>query len=165
MITNVDVHDDDVASDTEPCFRLIYRSRSLLSDGPDTVEAGLAEILRVSRANNRRRGVTGALVLYEYKNWFAQVLEGSETEVQDLFALIQADTRHEAVEVREAAPATGRLFKRWAMALVAEHGQPDAPLVATEGGLSEAAPWRVTPDQERILTQLRDLTRSYGRAY
>lgn len=165
MITSVDVQKDDVTPEPEPCFRLIYRSRSLLSYGPVPVEAGLAEILRVSRANNRRRGVTGALVLYEYKRWFAQVLEGPESEVQELFALIQTDTRHEAVETCETEHAADRLFTRWAMALVAEHGQPDAPLVATDGGLSEAAPWRVTPDQERVLTQLRDLTRAYGRAY
>ncbi len=165
MITSVDVQKDGVTPEPEPCFRLIYRSRSLLSDGPVPVEAGLADILRVSRANNRRRGVTGALVLYEYKHWFAQVLEGPEPEVEELFALIQADTRHEAVEICEKERATDRLFTRWAMALVAEHGEPDAPLVATDGGLSEAAPWRVTTDQERVLTQLRDLTRAYGRAY
>lgn len=165
MITNIDVQSNDTATRTEPCFRLIYRSRSLLADAPEPVEAGLAEILRVSRNNNRRRGVTGALVLYEYKHWFAQVLEGPEPEVQELFSIIEADPRHKSVEVREAAPAPDRLFSRWAMALVAEHGEPDAPLVATDGGISQAAPWRVTKDQERILTQLRDLTRAYGRGY
>ncbi|MGI9413349.1 MAG: BLUF domain-containing protein, partial [Hyphomicrobiales bacterium] len=156
---------DGVGAQTEPCFRLIYRSRSLLPGDVGKVQEGLADILRVSRVNNRRQGVTGALMLYEYKNLFAQVLEGPETEVQDLFARIKADPRHEGVEVREAATAPARLFGRWAMALVAEHGEADAPLVATDGGISEAAPWRVTPDQESVLTQLRDLTRAYGRGY
>ncbi len=165
MITSIDVQSDGVASQTEPCFRLIYRSRSLLSDGPGTVEEGLSDILRVSRQNNRRRNITGALVLYEYKHWFAQVLEGPEEDVQELFAVIKSDPRHESVEIRDTTATSDRLFGRWAMALVAEHGEPDAPLIATEGGVSEAAPWRVTPGQEEVLTQLRDITRGYGRAY
>lgn len=165
MITNVDVQTDQVAPQAEPCFRLIYRSRSLLSQGTEPVEAGLAEVLRVSRINNRKRGVTGALMFYEYKEWFAQVLEGPQAEVEDLFAVIKADERHKAVEVREAASAPDRLFNRWAMALIAEHGQPDAPLVAIDGGISEAEPWRASEDQEKVLAQLRDITRGYGRSY
>ena len=48
----------------EPCFRLIYRSRSLLSEQPGNVEAGLSEILRTARSNNRKHGITGALMMY-----------------------------------------------------------------------------------------------------
>ena len=165
MNTSTEARTTETAVQTEPCFRLIYRSHSLLADSMGGVEKGLSEILRVSRINNRNRGVTGALVLYEYKNLFAQALEGPEHEVQSLYDVIKADPRHENVEISEAEPAPDRLFGRWAMALVAEHGQPDAPIVATEGGVSEAAPWRVTPDQERVLTKLRDLTRAYGRGY
>ncbi len=165
MSTITETQSTNAASSTEPCFRLIYRSRSLLADSAGGLEKGLSEILRVSRINNRNRGVTGALVLYEYKNLFAQALEGPEHEVQSLFDVIKSDPRHEGIELSEAEPAPNRLFGRWAMALVAEHGQPDAPIIATEGGVSEAAPWRVTPDQERVLSQLRNLTRAYGRGY
>ena len=165
MNTSTEARTTETTSQTEPCFRLIYRSRSLLADSMGGLEKGLSEILRVSRINNRNRGVTGALVLYEYKNLFAQALEGPEHEVQSLFDVIESDPRHEGVELSEAEPAPDRLFGRWAMALVAEHGHPDAPLIATEGGVSEAAPWRVTPDQEQVLTKLRDLTRAYGRGY
>lgn len=165
MTANSDVHASDTAAPAEQCFRLLYRSRSLLSGGPGTVEQGLADILRVSRVNNRDRGITGALMFYEHKDWFAQVLEGPEADVQNLFETISSDPRHKSVEVCETIHAPDRLFRRWAMALIAEHGQPDAPLVATDGGLSEAAPWRVTSDQEAVLKQMRDLTRAYGRAY
>ena len=149
----------------EPCFRLIYRSRSLLSEQSGTVEAGLSEILRVARTNNRKHGITGALMLYEHKDWFAQVLEGPETEINTLFERIKKDPRHKDVEVKEAGNAPARLFSKWAMALIAEHGEPDSPLVATVGGISEAAPWQVTEDQENVLTRLRDMTRAYGRSY
>ena len=124
MSMNADVRDATRTTQAEPCFRLIYRSRSLLPGTAVSVEAGLSEILRVSRTNNRQRNVTGALVLYEYKEWFAQVLEGSETQVQTLFDRIKKDPRHKDVEIREASAVPERLFGKWAMALVAEHGQP-----------------------------------------
>ena len=164
-MTNANTQDEDRGPATEPCFRLIYRSRSLLPTGPEG-EKGLVEILRVARENNRRRGLTGALMVYKHQHdRFAQVLEGGETEVQELFARIKVDPRHDQVEIREAGPVSARFFNRWAMALVVEHGEPDVPLIATAGGLSEAAPRPVTPDQESVLTELRDMTRGYGRGY
>ena len=165
MSTNANTQAKDADHQTEPCFRLIYRSRSLLPSDADGGDAGLAEILRASRSNNRSRGVTGALMLYQEKDRFAQVLEGPEAEVQALFERIKADPRHDNVEVCEAASAPDRLFSRWAMALVLEHHESDVPLVATEGGLAEAEPWRVNEQQEEVLTQLRDVTRAYGRSY
>ena len=43
------------------------------------------------------------------------------------------------------------------------HTTTEACLVATSGGLAQGAPWKVTVEQEVILTRLRDLTRGYGR--
>ena len=145
---------------TEPCYRLIYRSHSLLSDGGKD-PAGLAEILKAARTNNADLGVTGALMLYD--DWFAQVLEGPQTVVEALFARIKADPRHDGVRLNEAGPVGKRLFGKWAMAVVAEHHEPDMPLVATTGGPAQGAPWKVSLEQEAILTRLRDLTRGYGR--
>lgn len=153
-------------------YRLIYRSRSRMGHAPTGEAApigaiapglsgGLAEILRVSRAKNAAAGITGALVLYD--DWFAQVLEGPEAEVHALYDRIRRDPRHDSVEIDSAEPAPTRLFSRWAMALVAEHGQADIPLGAAVGGVAETAPWRVTPDQAGVLNRLRDLTRGYGR--
>ncbi len=147
------------------CFRLIYRSRSLLAEDSEDPRDGLSEILKESRTNNAAQGITGALVLYEYKQRFAQVLEGDENSVMALFQRIEADTRHEGVEVCEAAHKPNHLFSRWAMALVLEHQQADVPLMATHEGIGEAAPWRVSDEQELVLNQLRDLTRGYGRSY
>jgi hypothetical protein len=153
---------DKPAVPPEPLIRLVYRSHSLLpGSGAAAQQAGLTDILRVARANNAALQVTGALVLYD--DWFAQVLEGPETTVRALFAKIGADARHDRVELDQSQPAPARLFGNWAMAIVAEHHQPDMPLVATSGGLSQGAPWRVSPDQEKVLTRLRDLTRGYGR--
>ncbi len=142
----------------EPCYRLIYRSHSLL-DAED--EAGLADILTIARHKNHDLGVTGALMLYD--DWFAQVLEGPQAVVEALFARIKADPRHDCIRLNEAAIVPKHLFDKWVMAVVAEHHEPDHPMVATSGGLAEGAPWRVTLEQEAILTRLRDLTRGYGR--
>jgi Sensors of blue-light using FAD len=143
---------------TEACYRLIYRSHSLL---PPDDTAGLAEILRIARSRNADLGVTGALMLYD--DWFAQVLEGPQPVIEALYARIKADPRHNGVRLNEAGPVSRRLFAKWAMAVVAEHHEPDMPLVATTGGLAQGAPWRVSLEQEAILTRLRDLTRGYGR--
>ena len=106
-------------------------------------------------------GITGALMLYD--DWFAQVLEGPQAAVEALYAKIKVDKRHDSVRLNEAGPTTKRLFGKWAMAVVAEHHEPDLPMVATTGGLAQGAPWKVTLEQEAILTRLRDLTRGYGR--
>lgn len=159
-----DTAESGVVQETGTTFRLIYRSRSLLPDKSDGGDEALAEILRVARHNNNEHDVTGALVLYEYKKRFAQVLEGPENKVRSLFDSIQRDSRHDNVEIRQEDSVPNRIFRRWAMALVLEHREQDVPLVATSGGVSEASPWRVSPEQEAVLTQLRDLTRGYGRA-
>ncbi len=144
----------------EPCYRLIYRSHSLLPHGGAGNE-GLDGILRVARMNNARLAITGALMLYD--DWFAQVLEGPQQAVDSLFEKISRDRRHEAVLLDHADTSATRLFGNWAMAIVAEHHEPDIPLVATTGGLEQGAPWRLTPGQEAVVTRLRDLTRGYGR--
>jgi Sensors of blue-light using FAD len=148
------------ATAAEPCYRLIYRSHSLLPGGSRDA-AGLADILKQARINNAARGVTGALMLYD--DWFAQVLEGPQAEVEALFARIKADTRHDTIRLSQAGPAPARLFGKWAMAVVAEHHEPDKPMVVTTGGLAQGAPWKISPEQDAILTELRDLTRGYGR--
>jgi Sensors of blue-light using FAD len=145
---------------TEPCYRLIYRSHSLLPDGGRD-QAELATILKQARSANAERGITGALMLYD--DWFAQVLEGPQAAVEALYARIKTDTRHNGVRLNEAGLTPRRLFGKWAMAVVAEHHEPDMPMVATTGGLAQGAPWKVTLEQEAVLTRLRDLTRGYGR--
>jgi Sensors of blue-light using FAD len=142
----------------DQCYRLIYRSHSLLAEGD---EAGLADILKTARTRNADMNVTGALMLYD--DWFAQVLEGPQAVVDALYARIKSDARHDAVRLNEAGAVPKRLFGKWAMAVVAEHHEPDMPMVATTGGLAQGAPWKVTLEQEAILTRLRDLTRGYGR--
>jgi hypothetical protein len=162
MSKDASLQEADRKVKAEPVFRLIYRSHSLLPHAStDRDDAGLAEILRVARRNNADLGVTGALMLYD--DWFAQVLEGPQAIVEALFERIRADPRHEDAHLDHAGRASNRMFERWAMAVVAEHHQPDMPMIAVTGGLSQGAPWKVNAEQEVILRRLRDLTRGYGR--
>jgi hypothetical protein len=144
------------------CFRLIYRSHSQLPSG-DQGHTDLGDILTGARVKNAALGITGALMLYD--DWFAQVLEGPKTAVEDLFARIKADPRHDSVRLHEADSVPKRLFDKWAMAIVAEHHEPDLPMVATTGGLAQGGPWRISLEQEAVLSRLRDMTRGYGRSY
>ncbi len=140
-------------------FRLIYRSRSKIAAA--RLDTELGNILRVARANNSAKNITGALLVYD--NWFAQALEGNEDAVRELYAHIARDSRHDTVEVREEGMAGMRVFSRWSMALVGEHGESDIPLAATSTGTTPAAARPATSDQDRVLAIMRDATRGYGR--
>jgi hypothetical protein len=145
-------------TDADTIFRLVYRSHSRIPDADANAELG--RILRGARTNNASSDVTGALMLYDH--WFAQVLEGPKAAVRTLFERIAADPRHDAVEVHEQGTVGARVFSRWAMAHVGEHGHSDIPLTATNTGIAEAASWTPTAGQEAVLRTLRDLTRGYG---
>ena len=127
----------------------------------DHAEAELAHILRAARVNNASLGITGALMLYD--DWFAQLLEGTEAAVRGLFDRIAADPRHNGVELLDQGPSERRLFERWAMAYVGEHGQPDAPMMAVGEDVVPAADWRLDAEQDERLAALRQATRGYGR--
>ncbi len=146
---------------SETVFRLIYKSRSRVPAADRETELG--KIFSVARRKNTDKGITGALLLYD--DWFAQTLEGDEGAVRNLFAVIEKDDRHDAVEVREEGVVDARVFARWSMAKVGEHGEPDIPLIATKNGVAEAAARGSTPEQERVLAVMRDSTRGYGRGY
>lgn len=96
--------------------RVIYCSRPKPGGAPvgttaDTIAAQAA-------AANRKRGVTGLLMTHP--DWFLQILEGSRTELSDLFLKIAADPRHTGLQLVVFEPARSRLFSDWELA-VAEY--------------------------------------------
>lgn len=159
-MSNIDLaQSESVKTVPQAVFRLIYRSHSKIP--PGKLDAELGNILRIARTKNAERGITGALLLYD--DWFAQTLEGGEGSVRELFDHISKDSRHGSISLCEEGLVGTRVFSRWAMALVSEHGTPDIPLAATAHGTTPAATRQSTPDQERILDLMRDATRGYGR--
>jgi hypothetical protein len=138
----------DAAQDT---YRLMYRSRNRIPEPDRKVELG--ELFLRARRNNKRSGVTGALLLTG--DWFVQVLEGEERAVRAVYDRIRTDPRHDEVTLLESGDAGERVFGRWSMARVSDDGGPDVPLIAHEDGIAEAAGRRPGPAEYRLLAAMR----------
>ena len=140
---------------TPQVFRLVYSSQSRIA-APDA-RTELGEIFTTARRNNKRLGVTGALVITA--DAFAQTLEGEESVVRELYERIRQDPRHDNVSLLEAEAVGARVFGRWAMAKVADDGGPDIRLLSNAGKRSIvlASPdGHVTPEQETVLAFMRE---------
>ena len=138
----------------ESAFRLMYRSHSRIPAGRRKIELGL--LFSEIRPKNKRANVTGALLLTD--ELFVQTLEGDEAVVRDLFAHIEKDPRHDSVAVLETGHEP-RVFSRWAMAKVAQDGEPDIPLIANTTGISPAASRGTTSEQDVVLDRMRAAAR------
>ena len=146
--------------DSGEVFRLIYRSRNRIL--PERRKTALADLFSLARSNNKKRGITGALLISG--DWFAQTLEGEEETVRAVFATIERDARHEHISVLEEGSVPARAFSRWAMARVSADGGPDIPLIAHSDGISPAASRGTTPQQEAVLNVMREATRGDAHA-
>ena len=92
--------------------RLLYASRA--SAGIDTEE--LHAILKQSKPGNAALGITG--VLCYSGGIFLQVLEGGRSQVNQLYARLLRDTRHQGVELLLYQTIGERRFAGWSMGLV-----------------------------------------------
>ena len=99
-------------------YRLVYTSRNFLEGGEEEQKAAIAGLLAVSKRNNARVGVTGALLFNGGS--FAQVLEGSRAAVETTFERIQRDPRHSDVAVLQCEPVASRGFPNWSMGFVGD---------------------------------------------
>lgn len=118
--------------------RLVYISRNAMPGTNDEVVEGIHQILKSSRSNNARVGVTGALLFNS--GCFAQVLEGSSSAVSETFERIQWDERHSDVLVLDYSPVTARAFPDWSMSFVgmAQSGQQLFGDVSAASGFNPA---------------------------
>ncbi|MFM8900927.1 MAG: BLUF domain-containing protein [Burkholderiales bacterium] len=89
--------------------RLLYASRA-----SDTMTAeGLALIMKQSKSNNTKSGITGVLCLSG--GIFLQVLEGGRNAVSALYNRIAADPRHRDVVLLHYQEINERSFAGWSM--------------------------------------------------
>lgn len=77
----------------------------------------IASLLRKSRENNERSGLTGMLLFKEGR--FMQVLEGPEQVVRARYAVISADPRHTDIKMLLDEEIELRRFPQWTMGLPA----------------------------------------------
>jgi hypothetical protein len=131
-------------------YRLVYASKNHLKGAE--AEAAMEQILKASRRNNERLGVTGALMFNG--GAFAQVLEGPQKGVEETFERIQRDFRHGEVTVLDGSPITERGFVNWSMAFVGQsaRGQALWSKLAAESGFDLR---RLAADT--VFTMLHDL--------
>ena len=92
--------------------RMIYVSTAV---GPITT-AVTGTILRSAKAHNAAHGITG--VLCQGQGTYMQVLEGERNTLDELYARIQADKRHQNVVLRQIETITRRRYAKWSMAHV-----------------------------------------------
>jgi hypothetical protein len=92
--------------------RLMYASRAV----PAVDQEELVAILKKSKVNNPRAGVTGVLCFSE--GIFMQVLEGGRTAVNQLYNRIAADARHSDVVLLHYEEIAERRFAGWSMGQV-----------------------------------------------
>lgn len=88
---------------------LTYMSTAAVPFGADRV----ADLLRQSRENNERAGLTGMLLFKDGR--FMQVLEGAEEDVRERYRVIAADPRHSDVTMLLDETMEGRRFPQWTM--------------------------------------------------
>ena len=92
--------------------RLMYASRAV----PAVDHEELLVILKKSKANNPKAGVTGVLCFSE--GVFMQVLEGGRGAVNKLYNRIVADARHSDVMLLFYEEIAERRFAGWSMGQV-----------------------------------------------
>ena len=92
--------------------RLMYASRALAAVDQEELLA----ILKKSKANNPKAGVTGVLCFSE--GIFMQVLEGGRSGVNKLYNRIASDARHSDVVLLNYEEIAERRFAGWSMGQV-----------------------------------------------
>ena len=118
-------------------FSLAYRSRNLIEDRYLDSLNEVQKLLDVSRQRNAKAGVTGALIFNE--GMFAQILEGGEAQVRDIFESIKRDPRHTNIVVLPLKQYEKRRFESWSMAFVGP--SPDAQNYYERFSLTNGFEW------------------------
>ena len=98
-----------------PLSRLIYVSENQLDRESGSVLKQVSAVLSASNRNNKRIGLTGALVFDDM--YFLQILEGERRPVWETFERIKEDERHSRVLLVELRDTPERIFGNWWMGL------------------------------------------------
>ena len=83
---------------------------------PDLRSDDVESILAVARVNNPLDGITGVLIFNGAA--FMQIIEGSESAIDNLVAQLRSDPRHSNFFIRDQRMIEARAFPDWSMAYV-----------------------------------------------
>ena len=94
---------------SEDLFRVMYisRARRRMTNGE------LADMLAGARERNQAHGITGLLAFDS--GYFAQVLEGPRSAIDQLLSNIATDPRHDEYLLVSSGTVNERYFDQWAM--------------------------------------------------
>jgi hypothetical protein len=137
---------------SQEIYTILYCSRNLVAGGPDQQDEEINHILRTSRVNNSRQNVTGALLFSS--GYFAQVLEGPQSAIEQTFERIQRDPRHGDVTILQGESRKQRSFPEWSMAHVQTPNQAQAAGVAEALDLAMANPGAANGEVMDLLRSL-----------
>ena len=82
----------------------------------DLQSSDLEDIHRTAREVNALEGITGLLVFNG--THFLQIIEGSESAIDELVERLRQDPRHSGFEIRDQRRIDTRSFPDWSMELV-----------------------------------------------
>ncbi len=128
--------------------QLIYASQPFGFD-----RSILAGILVGARRNNKRDGITGALICRQ--DIYLQLIEGPTAAIDALYAKIKVDDRHQDVEplARDDA-VTQRMFPDWEMLEDPARSWLWSPVEIAEGALAQANPEAVRAVFARVAREI-----------
>jgi hypothetical protein len=96
--------------------RLIYSSKS--ETQAEIMNQELKSIFKIANTRNAERGISGMLLFSN--QYFLQALEGSRSEVNEIFMKIVSDQRHSEVQIISCIDISKRRFDQWSMGWAVE---------------------------------------------
>lgn len=127
--------------------QMIYTSQPFGFDS-----AMLGGILSSARRNNRRDGVTGALICRH--DIYLQMIEGDAPAIEALFARIAVDDRHLAVTELYRFEKEDRLFPAWDMLDDPARSWLWSPDEVSHGAATDASAAEVRAVFERLAAEI-----------
>jgi len=121
-------------------YQIIYMSRATEAQSASQI----FDILRLSRSNNSRDGITGILMYYD--KCFFQVVEGERRFVEACFSRIASDSRHTQVTAIWNGEVAKRTFPSWTM------GTADPLKLGQQGKDSLISLAELKNDKESVMT-------------
>lgn len=112
------------------------------------IDREVERILAASMRNNLANELTGALMFTG--THFAQVLEGSASDVDDILQIVTRDPRHHDVIVVDRSPIIERRFADWQMA----YSGPSRFVSGFVSRVLAAAPGENNTQASALLTEL-----------
>jgi hypothetical protein len=103
-----------------PLIQTVYCSQCK----PTMLLSDVHKLLIHAKAKNSTHEITGMLVFNN--QFFLQLIEGDAHTVDNLMALIAADTRHESVHIIERAEIANRRWANWSMGMATRDESSEA---------------------------------------